>query len=173
MAASLVIRAPELEDLPALTRLSNLPGVRHGTLRLPFTSEDAARQRFLGGDANSHPIVGSLEGRLVAHAALLRRSGRIAHVGEVFLTVDDDEWGKGIGRQMLVALLDLADNWLGLVRVQLGVNTDNLRAIRLYESLGFEREGLERAAILRDGRYIDSYAMARIRTPPSIGAAPS
>ena len=169
----LVIRAPEAEDVPALTRLVNLPGVRHGTLRLPFTREEFVRQRVLQADANAHPLVGLRDGRLVAHGALIRRQGRMAHVGEVYVAVDDAEWGKGDGRRMMAALLDLADNWLGLVRVELRVNVDNARAIALYESLGFEHEGTERASVFRDGHYIDTHVMARLRNLPAPGAQPS
>ena len=52
------------------------------------------------------------------------------------------------------------------MRVQLQVNVDNARAIGLYESLGFEREGTQRASVLRDGKLIDSLMMARLRQPP-------
>jgi putative acetyltransferase len=38
-------------------------------------------------------------------------------------------------------LLDLADNWLKLVRVELDVFSDNQKAISLYQSCGFEIEG--------------------------------
>ena len=37
------------------------------------------------------------------------------------------------------------------------------RAIRLYEKLGFEQEGLLRMTTVRNGRYVDEYKMARIR----------
>ena len=40
---------------------------------------------------------------------------------------------------------------------------DNARAIALYESFGFEREGLYRAYAWRNGAYVDSLAMARLR----------
>ena len=60
-------------------------------------------------------------------------------------------------------VLDLADNWLMLVRVELTVFADNERAIHLYEKLGFEKEGLKRMTTVRDGKYADEYMMARIR----------
>lgn len=40
--------------------------------------------------------------------------------------------------------LDLADNWLGLSRVELTVFTDNATAIALYEKFGFEIEATHR-----------------------------
>ena len=40
-------------------------------------------------------------------------------------------------------------------------------AIALYRKFGFEIEGTHKAYALRDGRYVDAYAMARIRAKPS------
>ena len=50
-----------------------------------------------------------------------------------------------------------------LVRVELEVFADNEQAIRLYEKLGFEKEGLLRMTTVRNGRYVDEYKMARLR----------
>ena len=59
------------------------------------------------------------------------------------------------GDALLNEILDLADHWLMLVRVELEVFSDNEGAIRLYESLGFQKEGLKRMATVRGGRYVD------------------
>lgn len=48
-------------------------------------------------------------------------------------------------------------------RLELTVFTDNERAIALYRKFGFEAEGTHRAYALRDGRYADVLAMARLR----------
>ncbi len=66
------------------------------------------------------------------------------------------------GDALLNEILDLADHWLMLVRVELEVFSDNEGAIRLYESLGFQKEGLKRMATVRGGRYVDEYLMARL-----------
>jgi L-phenylalanine/L-methionine N-acetyltransferase len=163
----LAIRAPRPDDLAGLVRLVNLPGVRHGTLRLPFTGEADVRRRWIEPGPNVHPILGLLGDVVVAQAALIRHDGRRAHCGEVFLAVHDDHIRRGIGRRMAEALIDLADDWLGLVRLELGVDDDNAPAIALYEGLGFLHEGTNRAATLRAGALIDVRMMARLRPPPS------
>jgi len=60
-------------------------------------------------------------------------------------------------------VIDLADRWLNLKRLELQVWSDNHRAIALYERFGFEREGLLRADAFRDGAYDDTVAMSRLR----------
>ena len=50
----------------------------------------------------------------------------------------------------------------GFVRAELSVRSDNLRAQRLYETIGFVREGLFRHAVLVNGEFHDTVAMALI-----------
>ena len=51
--------------------------------------------------------------------------------------------------------------------------TDNARAIALYERVGFKREGLLRDAVLLDGRYMDMILMALINRPPDHPGGPA
>jgi L-phenylalanine/L-methionine N-acetyltransferase len=84
-----------------------------------------------------------------------------------------DSWqGKGIGSALMQAALDLADNWLGLRRLELRVYADNARAIALYRKFGFEVEGTHRAYAIRDGVYVDSLSMARLIEGPKVNIKP-
>ena len=84
--------------------------------------------------------------------------------------VRPDCQGQGIGTALLKTLLDLADNWLMLERVELTVFADNHHAIHLYEKLGFEKEGLKRMTVIRNGQYADEYLMARLRRRSTNGS---
>ena len=64
---------------------------------------------------------------------------------------------------MLAALIDAADNWLNLRRLELTVYVDNEAAIALYKKFGFIIEGRLRQDAFRAGEFVDSYAMARLR----------
>jgi L-phenylalanine/L-methionine N-acetyltransferase len=79
------------------------------------------------------------------------------------MAVRDDYQGKGVGTALLRELIDAADNWLGLRRIELTVYTDNERAIRLYQRFGFEAEGTHRGYALKAGVYADALVMARLR----------
>jgi putative acetyltransferase len=94
---------------------------------------------------------------------LARFENRRSHVGSIGMAVHDAYAGRGAGIAMMAAIVDLADNWLQLKRLELGVYADNARAIALYERFGFEREGLQRAYSWRNGSYADSLSMARLR----------
>lgn len=79
------------------------------------------------------------------------------------MLIDPDRQGEGIGRRAVEKLLDHAFGAVELERVELRVFADNERAIALYESCGFRREGIERAAVLRGGRRRDVLRMARLK----------
>jgi putative acetyltransferase len=70
---------------------------------------------------------------------------------------------KGVGTALLQAAVDLADKWLNLTRLELEVYIDNKPAIRLYEKFGFTLEGTLVQYAFREGHYVDTYVMARLR----------
>jgi L-phenylalanine/L-methionine N-acetyltransferase len=88
---------------------------------------------------------------------------RLAHAAGLGMMVDPEFWNAGIGTALMREVVDLADNWLNLKRLELDVNTDNPAGVRLYEKFGFVIEGTRRMHIYGDGRWADSHFMARIR----------
>jgi putative acetyltransferase len=159
----LVIRAAGAADVPALTELANDPGYRSGTLRLPYQSVEETARILAALGARDQLLVAVHDGVVVGNAGLHRQSGRRRHVATLGMGVRDACRGRGIGTALLRALLDLADNWLDLRRLELTVFTDNAPAIALYERQGFSREGTLRGYAFRDGIYVDALMMARLR----------
>lgn len=68
--------------------------------------------------------------------------------------------GRGIGKAAVRLLLDHAFLDIGLNRVELRVLDDNVAAIRAYEACGFRREGVQRQAAFKKGRFVDVIMMA-------------
>jgi putative acetyltransferase len=161
--AGLTIRAREPSDWEAMAALLSLPKVRWGTLRMPFERNESWRKRLENPPEGMTGIVAELDGRLVGSADVTRFPGRRNHVGGIGMSVHDDFHGRGIGSDLLEAVIDVSDNWLNLLRLELKVYVDNEPALRLYRKFGFEVEGTFRADAFRDGRYVDSFAMARLR----------
>ena len=163
MTPAISIRAARLEDAEAIWRLQGLPGYRHGTLRLPFPALETVRARLATPDPRQILLVAQgPEGAVLGNASLRSLEGRRSHVGEIGIGVDDGHVGRGIGSALLAALIDSADNWLALKRLELTVFADNARAIQLYRKFDFNEEGLLRAFAFRAGRHVDALAMARL-----------
>lgn len=162
-AGGFSIRSTRVTDFEQITVLSNLPLYRAGTLRLPFQSLEQTRKWLEGHGTNSLSIVAEIEGQIVGLAGLHRFDGRRLHAAALGMGVHDAFTGRGIGKALLGALIDAADNWLNIKRIELTVFTDNTPAIRLYEKFGFETEGVLKANAFKDGRFADAFAMARVR----------
>ena len=83
------------------------------------------------------------------------------HCGVLGIGVVASWRGKGHGRALLSATLSYAARQ-GLVRIELMVRADNIRAVSLYQRAGFETEGVLRDAARVDGKYYDLFLMSLI-----------
>jgi putative acetyltransferase len=140
-----------------------LPKVRWGTLRIPFTARERWRKMLENPSEDRTGVVAVLDGSIIGAADMMQGKGRRRHLGEIGISIHDDFRGRGIGTVLMAALVDVADNWLDLKRLELTVYVDNAPAIALYRRFGFEVEGTRRADAFRDGKYVDSYLMARLQ----------
>jgi RimJ/RimL family protein N-acetyltransferase len=100
------------------------------------------------------------DGRIVGRLSLSRDPHPSSqHVADLGLMVAAEYRRRGIGR----ALLEQAVRWAqesGVRKLELHVFPWNEPAVALYESFGFEREGLRSAHYARDGEYVDAILMA-------------
>jgi putative acetyltransferase len=108
-------------------------------------------------------FVAEIDGELVGELTLfVDNKPRTRHCISFGLGVHPDFGGRGVGERLIRTAMDYSRNWLGITRMELEVFHDNERALRLYERLGFEREGVMRQAALRDGQFRDVVMMAKL-----------
>ena len=108
---------------------------------------------------------------VIGHAELVLINRYHRHVRLARLLIGPPELrSQGYGRAMVRALLDVAFRELEVRRVELEVYAANVGAQRVYESLGFEREGVRRAAVRCGEEWWDSILMARISDDPGASA---
>jgi L-phenylalanine/L-methionine N-acetyltransferase len=90
---------------------------------------------------------------------LTYRCSHIAYLGGV--AIDPNMGGNGLGTLMMLDVLQTSKQ-MGIKRIELSVYDKNERAIRLYENIGFVREGLMRqyGYLKSENRYIDEILMS-------------
>ena len=173
MTTTLIRRATP-GDAAAYARIMGDPGVYPGLMQMPHASEESWRARLVESTApGKHDLllVAERDGHVVATAGLhpagpaLRRR----HVAAIGISVAPAAQRLGVGSALMQAMCDYADRWMGVLRIELSVNVDNAPAIALYRRFGFVVEGRCRGYAMRDGEYVDAFAMARIHpAPPSL-----
>lgn len=94
--------------------------------------------------------------------AQLRPHIKYRHRAVVGISVLKDYWGCGLGSYLMQLAIDQT-RANGFEQLELGVYSDNSRAIHLYEKFGFERYGIQpRAFKLKDGSYRDEIIMVKM-----------
>lgn len=108
-------------------------------------------------------LVAEDDGRLVGYTQFgrptpLASNEHVLHVQG--LAVDPSVRRRGVARQLLEAAVEEAGR-RGIRKLGLRVLGGNTSARALYESAGFEVEGVLREEFFLDGRYVDDVLMAR------------
>jgi len=176
---TMTIRRASPKDAAAYARMMGDPAVYPGLMQMPYASEERWA-KMLGEmvepgkpDLN---LVAERDGEVIASAGLhpAGASMRRRHVMTLGMSVAKQAQGQGVGSALMAALCDYADRWIGALRLELCVYTDNAPALALYRKFGFEIEGRFRGYAMRDGAYVDAYSMARLHpAPPGIAPLPA
>lgn len=162
---NIAIRAATVDDYAAICETMSQPLAQANTLQLPWPSPDMWKKRLVDTPAENRILVALIDGKLVGHAGVqaAAKSPRCRHVAVIGMSVHDAYHRKGVGSALLVAILDLACNWLQYTRIELTVFVDNAAAIALYKKFGFEIEGTHKKYAFRNGQFADVYTMAKIQ----------
>lgn len=167
----LTIRRATARDAAAFARIMNEPDVLAGLMQMPHTSEDLWRPRLADNDLPGKldlALVAERDGEVLGTCGLhpVGPSPRRRHVMMLGISVAPQAQGQGVGTALMQAMVDYADRWAQVLRLELQVYADNLRAQALYRRFGFVVEGRHPAYAMRDGRYVESLSMARLHPDP-------
>jgi RimJ/RimL family protein N-acetyltransferase len=107
--------------------------------------------------------VDSATGEVVGHAELSRvdRKNRSASISRL-LVGEPSARGKGVGREIVSAVLDVAFGEMSLHRVDLYVLEFHVTALSMYKALGFKTEGHLVEARRAGDKYWNAYYMAML-----------
>jgi RimJ/RimL family protein N-acetyltransferase len=163
---SVSIREATLDDAEKLRRYAgdlfaeHLPGIPRRDM--PSLDAEVAFIRSYLDPANATLLVAEEGGEILGNIGLLSGSlSELAHVGEFGISVARDHRGLGIGTALIASL----EQWApahGIRRIEVRAFASNPGALRLYERLGYEREGVLRGAAYVDGAYVAVIVLAKL-----------
>jgi putative acetyltransferase len=137
------VRRAEPGDFEAVARHMDDESAYSGTLQVPFASREVWRKRMAEPLDGEFFLVACAGDEIVGNAGLhtTGKSPRRSHAMAIGMAVPSAWQRKGVG---------------------------SAPAIALYRKFGFEIEGTHKAYALRAGRYVDAYAMARLKAKPVV-----
>lgn len=165
-----LIRHFEEDDVETLaTRANNLKITKWMTDAFPhpYTKENA---EFWVKEANRHEPI--------THFALARKGekGIIGGIGvklqtdvhrrsaEIGYWLAEDEWGKGIMPQAVKGFSKwVFDNLPDLVRLEAAVFGGNLPSTKVLTKAGYQKEGVRRQKVFKNGQFHDDWLFALLR----------
>jgi RimJ/RimL family protein N-acetyltransferase len=162
----LIIRKASKEDAKEILDYLNIVGGESdnllngaGGFDMTLEQEEEFIENANGSEA-SILLLGLIDNRLVCigNISALTRE-RVAHIGEVGISVLKEYWGIGIGSCLMNEMISFAKKSGILEILQLGVKVENAQAIALYKKFGFQEIGRFPRFFKIDGQYYDEFIM--------------
>jgi ribosomal-protein-alanine N-acetyltransferase len=87
-------------------------------------------------------------------------------LGEIYYKLLPAFWGNGYATEIAKGLIKFGFEKMNLHKVEAGVQTENIRSIRVLEKAGMTREGLRRKILPIRGEWKDNYLYGIVEDDP-------
>ena len=170
LGEEIIIRYPLWEDLDELIRYINK--ISAEDTYITFSGETITRDEEIGyltscfrnmEHGNSVILFAACGAQIIGTCSVDRvftHRKRALHVGSFGITVEREFRGKGVGFMMGKTVIEEAKNRMrGIEQVVLDVYSENEKAIKMYEKLGFKKAGSIPNGLKYKDRYLDDVKM--------------
>jgi phosphinothricin acetyltransferase len=162
---TVTVRPATHADVPAITRIY-AHAVEHGTASFELTAPDQAEmtRRFNELKNNGFPyLVAVIGGAVVgyAYAAPYRSRPAYRFTVENSVYVAHDSHRRGVGKALLLALIDICTEKGFRLMVAVIGDSDQAASIGLHEAAGFKNAGTFENIGYKFERWLDSVLMQR------------
>ena len=162
-----IIRSMQKSDLPMVVQWKNDSEIGlmvRGTILQTNINTETRRFEKSQRDFDSIRLtIDQRDGKPIGFIVIseLDKLNQKANLG--MLIGEKSLWDKGYGTDSLVTLINYLFNDMELNRIGLEVFDYNIRAQKLYEKLGFVKEGIQRQGLFRDGKYSNVIFMGLLK----------
>lgn len=165
--STFTIRAQRTDDQDELFLLLTNETALLDSVEVPYMTEESFRDRYTNPPPDTHVLIAesvlpSARRRIVGAAWLQTYTRRLRHTARLTLLCLPQYQRGDAETRLLDAALALADNWLGLRRVELVIYADDPEGEAFYGRFGFEHEAVMRRYAVRQGALADAWLLARL-----------
>ncbi len=123
------------------------------------------RKKEEHGGVPNHWIIDHREHGLIGSISVFFKCGIDGHCDEMGYAIGASWRGRGYATGALRALTAVQfETRPKLVRLEAWVYAHNLVSVRVLEKAGYRKEGFCRSVFLKDGRLLDAWLLARLRS---------
>ncbi len=163
-----------IDDLDNLHRLNSIPEVdEFNTLGIPQSIKDTEQliesyieaKQMNPKTSYTWKIILKATNEFIGVAGFTLSNDKFK-LGEIYYKLHPDHWGKGYATELAKRLVIAGFDDFNLHKVEAGVDTENIRSIRVLEKIGMTREGLRRKILPIRGEWKDNYHYAIVENDP-------
>ena len=166
---NVIVRKPNEEDAEAIINVMTIADTETlflarnpGEFCTPVEREKQIIKNVLA-DNDVEWFVAEYENKVIGQCSvgLVRRTARYRHRAEVAFVILQDYCNLGIGGKMMEECIKWCEE-MGVTQMELDVVKNNEKALKMYQSFGFEIIGTRKNALrYQDGTYADEYLMVK------------
>ncbi len=163
------IRSWSFEDKPAIVKYANNRKVwlnLRDNFPHPYTDSDA--DTYLQSVVDQHPETDfaiATQEEAIGGIALKVKEDVSRKSAELGYWLGEPFWGKGIATAAVGAIVEYGFSQFDIVRIWAEVFEWNPASICVLEKAGFQLEGRLRKSVYKDGKIIDKYIYAILKSP--------
>lgn len=163
------LRALSINDIQKTLLWNNQDDISNLYSGHPFpVNEEMERKWYDKILTSNFPIsvfgIEFLEHQLLIGITVLKDINMLNRSAEFALYIGDKDYrGKGLAKEASLETLSFGFFKLGLNRIYLKVHEENNRGIKLYEGIGFRKEGLLRECIFKNNLFKNEFIFSILK----------
>ena len=150
-------------DMPLLNKLINSPNIEKyivGWSKPVTMSEQISWFQNLKSDANIRYIISDKDDNNSYGTGIISRIDNKNRTCSIDIKIDEDCHNNGYGKETISLLINYIFNELNLNRIAVNILDYNIGSQKIFEANGFIKEGEQRQAIYKNGKYNNLFIYA-------------
>ena len=163
------LRKLHISDAPKIALMLNNKKIcdqLRDYIPFPYTEKDGEEFIAFVHSQSSQQVFGILnkEDELCGVVGLVVQSGIYRISAEIGYWLGEDYWGQGIMSKAVELITNYGFDELKLERIYTSVFEFNKASIRILEKNGYEKEGVFKKALIKNGNIVDEHRFAKWRS---------